>query len=167
MQLTKGAAEKRLADLGMDDMPVIEVCPTPHMVPTDWFARWRDMTKRFTMSLMDATQELAFMGLSQDEFMNLLMGRDVPENLSIRFRVPLIWGGKIEIDNMFMCRTFPHSQNLDRFIMEQAGADTIWLPNPAKKIYLPANSGTGGDGGNATEDRLSQIAAAISARDMG
>ena len=37
----------------------------------------------------------------------------------------------------------------------------IWLPNPAKKIYVPAHTAGGGDGGNATEDRLSQMAAQI------
>lgn len=30
-----------------------------------------------------------------------------------------------------------------------------------QKIYIPAHTGGGGDGGNATEDRLSQIAAQI------
>ena len=51
--------------------------------------------------------------------------------------------------------------------MSQIGAQTIWLPNPAKKIYLPAHTTGGGDGGNATEDRLAQIGAQIAAeRDM-
>jgi len=93
--------------------------------------------------------------------MDLIMGRRMPENLSVRFRVPLVWGGKLEIDNLFMCMTFPHAHNMDRFIIEQSGNDVIWLPNPAKKIYIPVHMANGGDGGNATEDRLSQMAAQI------
>lgn len=161
--MTQSAAEKRLEDLGVPDMPVISIRPTPHMIATDWFAQWRQTTRNFMTSLTDTVQELAFMNLSQDDFMSLIMGRAMPENMSIRFRVPLVWGGRIEIDNMFMCRTFPHAHAMDRFILEQRGNAEIWLPNPTKKVYLPANTASGGDGGNATEDRLSQIAAQISA----
>ena len=114
-------------------------------------------------SLSDSVEELAFMNLSQDEFMNLIMGRAVPKNMSIRMRIPLTWGGEITPDNMFMCSTFPHSQNIDRFIIGQTGYDTIWIPNPAKKIYIPAHTAGGGTGGNATEDRLAQVAAQIAA----
>ena len=118
-------------------------------------------------SLTDSAETLAFMNLTQDEFMNIIMGRDLPQNISIRFRIPLVWGGKLEIDNLFMCWTFPHSYNMDRFIIVQSGAQTIWMPNPTKKIYLPAHTAGGGDGGNATEDRLAQIGAQIAAdRDM-
>jgi hypothetical protein len=35
------------------------------------------------------------------------------------------------------------------------------MPNPSKKVYLPAHMMNGGDGGNATSDRLSQLAAQI------
>lgn len=167
MQLTQSIAEKRLTDLGVKDMPLIEVHPTPQMVAPDWFKKYKELSKRFMQSLTDSVQELAFMNLSQDEFMNLLMGRAVPENLSLRFRVPLSWGGKLELDNLFMCRTFPHSQAMDRFIIEQSDAKTIWLPNPAKKIYLPANTATGGVGGNTTDDRLTQMASMMSSNSMG
>lgn len=167
MQFTQSIAEKRLSELGIKDMPVIAVSPTPQMVSPDWFKKYKELSKNFMQSLSDSVQELAFMNLSQDEFMNLLMGRAVPENLSLRFRVPLSWGGKLEIDNLFMCRTFPHSQNMDRFIIEQNGAKTIWLPNPAKKIYLPVNTSTGGTGGNATDDRLTQMASMMSSNSMG
>jgi hypothetical protein len=97
------------------------------------------------------------MNLPQGEFVDLVMGRRMPENLSVRFRVPLVWGGKLEIDNLFLCTTFPHAHNMDRFIIEQSGNDVIWLPNPAKKVYIPAHMASGGDGGNATDDRFNQI----------
>ena len=161
MQLNQGVAEKRIADLGMDDLPLVQVRPIPHPVSQDWFKKYRDLVHEFALSLTDSVQELAFMNLPQDDFMDLIMGRRMPENLSIRFRTPLVWGGKLELDNMFMCMTFPHSHNMDRFIIEQNGNDVIWMPNPAKKIYLPAHMMNGGDGGNATSDRLSQLAAQI------
>ncbi len=167
MQLTKGAAEKIMADMNMDDLPLVSIRPTPHAVAPDWFARYRNVAREFMQSLTDSVEELAFMNLSQDEFMALLTGRSMPANTSLRFRVPLVWGGELALDNLFMCSTFPHSQNIDRFIINQAGAAEIWLPNPAKKIYVPAHTAGGGAGGNATEDRLAQMAAQIAAADRG
>ena len=163
MQMNESVAEKRIADLGMDDLPLVQIRPVSQPVPYDWFKKYHDLVHEFVQSLTDSIQELAFMNLPQDDFMDLIMGRRMPENLSVRFRTPLVWGGKLELDNLFMCMTFPHSHNMDRFIIEQSGNDAIWMPNPAKKIYLPAHMMNGGDGGNATSDRLSQIAAQIAA----
>jgi len=162
MQLSQDAAEKRIAELRMDDLPLEQIYPKPHPVAPDWFQKYHELVRQFTTTLTDSIQELAFMNLPQQDFIDLVMGRRMPENLSVRFRVPLVWGGKLEIDNLFMCMTFPHSHNMDRFIIEQAGNESVWLPNPAKKIYIPANMGNSGDGGNATEDRFSQLAAQIS-----
>lgn len=161
MQWNTGTVEKRLTELGMDDLPVIQVRPTPHAVDADWFKKYHDLAHTFAMSLTDSVQELAFMNLPSDDFMDLILGHRMPENLSLRLRVPLIWGGKLEIDNMFLCMTFPNAHNMDRLIIEQSGNDVIWMPNPAKKVYLPAHMMNGGDGGNATTDRLSQLAAQI------
>ena len=167
MELNAGTAEKLISDLGMSDLPLIQVHPTPTIVAPDWFSQYKKLCHEFMASLTDSAETLAFMNLTQDEFMNIIMGRDLPQNISIRFRIPLVWGGKLEIDNLFMCWTFPHSYNMDRFIIAQSGAQTIWMPNPTKKIYLPAHTAGGGDGGNATEDRLAQIGAQIAAdRDM-
>ncbi len=161
MQLNKSAAEKLIADLGMDDMPIVQVRPCITPVDSDWFAKYKLLVREFLGTLSDCVEELAFMNLSQDEFMGLLTGRTVPPNLSIRFRVPLVWGGDMTTANLFMCRTFPHSHNMDKFIIAQSGNDAVWLPNPKKKIYLPVHTATGGAGGNATEDRLAQMAAQI------
>lgn len=163
MQLNQSMAEKIISDLGMDDMPIIEITPNPTKLASDWFKQYKELCHRFTTSLTDSVQELAFMNLSQDEFMSLLMGHGIPSNMSFRFRIPLTWGGKMEIDNMFMCWTFPHSIKMDKFITLQSDAKTIWVPNPAKKIYVPAHTTGGGDGGNATEDRLAQMAAQLAA----
>jgi hypothetical protein len=160
-QMRKAAAEKRLADLFMDDLPVMEFTVAQSAVAPDWFAKYKTLRREFMRSLRDSVEDLAFVNLSQDEFMDLIMGRRMPDNLSVRLRVPLIWGGRLDLDNMFLCKTFPHSHNMDRFIIEQAGNQTIWLPNPAKKIYLPAHAASGGPGGNATEDRLAQMAAQL------
>jgi hypothetical protein len=163
MQWNQGTAEKRITDLGMDDLPLVQMRPSPQPVAPDWFKKYHDTAHSFIMSLTDSIQELAFMNLPQDDFMDLIMGRRIPENLSLRLRKPLVWGGKLEIDNMFLCMTFPHAHNMDRFIIEQSGNDVIWMPNPTKKIYLPAHMMNGGDGGNATSDRLSQLASQIMA----
>lgn len=168
MQLTRESAEQRLHDFNMGDMPVMELRPSPTVVTSDWFTKYKKLCHEFTQSLTDSVDELALMNLTTDEFMGLIMGNSVPQNLSIRFRVPLTWGGKLELDNLFMCNTFPNSQRLDEFIIAQSDAQTVWLPNPSRKIYVPGHNIAGADGGNATSDRLSQIAAQIvAARSMG
>ena len=158
MQLTHESALERLASFGMDDMPVIECTPQRCIIDNDWFKKYSMLRKQFLESLTDSFEEIAFMNLSQNEFMNLVTGKSMPENTSLRFRIPLVWGGKLSIDNMFMCLTFPHSQNLDRFIIEQSDARTIFLPNPAKKIYVTTHLAGGGTGGNTASDRLSLAA---------
>lgn len=163
MQFNQATAEKRISDLGMSDLPLMEIRPVPARIDPDWFAKYKETAHRFMTSLTDSVESLAFMNLGQDEFMALIMGRAMPTNVSLRLRVPLMWGGKIEESNMFLCRTFPLAHNMDRFIIEQSGATSVWLPNPAKKVYVPAHTASGGDGGNATEDRLAQMAAQIAA----
>ncbi len=162
MQLTKEAAEQKLSELKMDDLPLINITPQKASLSSDWFIKYKKACHEFALSLTDSIEELAFMNLSQDDFMNLIMGKKIPTNLSIRFRIPLLYGGEISPDNMFMCWTFPNSYRLDKFIADQAGSQTIWLPNPTKKIYISAHTASGGDGGNATSDRLSQLAAQLS-----
>lgn len=158
MQLNESSAQQKLIALGMDDMPLMEYTPTACKLDSDWFTKYSTLRREFLASLSDSMEEIVFMNLPQDEFVNLIMGKELPDNLSIRFRVPLLWGGKLEIENMFLCWTFPHSYNLDRFIIEQSDAKTIFLPNPEKKVYLTTHTGGGGDGGNASSDRLSQAA---------
>ena len=166
MQYNQNSAMERLAQLGMDDMPVMEFTPKRCVLTPDWFKKYVMLRREFLASLTDSFQEIAFMNLSRDEFMNLISGKQMPENTSIRFRIPLLWGGDFSIDNMFMCLTFPHSQNLDRFIIEQSDAKTVFLPNPEKKIYVTTHLAGGGAGGNAASDRLT-IAAMNYASDRG
>lgn len=161
MHISKETAEKKLAGMNMKDMPLMNITPSLCTVSPDWFKTYKKLCREFMSSLTDSVQELVFMNIKQDDFMELIMGRKLPENLSIRFRIPLVWGGKLELENLFMCRTFPQSHNLDLFIIDQQGNDNIWLPNPAKKVYVPTHTASGGDGGNATEDRLSQLAAQL------
>ncbi|MBQ0013417.1 MAG: hypothetical protein KBS86_02520 [Proteobacteria bacterium] len=159
MEMNETGAMQRLSELGMEDMPVMAYTPHTTRIPSDWFIKYKGLIHEFVSTLTDSAQEIAFMNLSPNEFMGLLSGQSIPQNISIRFRIPLTWGGELNIDNLFMCRTFPYSHNLDRFIIEQSGNSKIWLPNPAKKIYVPTNlTGGGTDGGNATDDRMGQIA---------
>lgn len=162
MQWTQATAEKRLSELKMPDMQITAFSPHVTRVDPNWYPKYKKLSREFIKSLSDCVEELAIMNLGREEFMNLLMGREIPINLSLRFRIPLIWGGQLDIENMYMCFTFPYSQNLDRFIIEQCDNETIWLPTPAKKIYLPIHSTISGNGGNAVADRLSQIAAGMS-----
>ena len=158
MQYNQHTALERLAKLGMDDMPVMEYVPTRCNMDSDWFRKYVSLRREFISSLTDSFEEITFMNLTQDEFIQLITGKSLPENTSIRFKIPLLWGGELSIDNMFLCWTFPHSHNMDRFIIEQSDAATIFLPNPAKKIYLTSHTGGGGPGGNSASDRLSQTA---------
>ncbi|MBP9999240.1 MAG: hypothetical protein KBT14_00915 [Proteobacteria bacterium] len=161
MKISETAAIARISELGMDDMPIIEYTPHTTQLPPDWFQKYHKLAHDFMMTLTDCATELAFMNLSQNEFMGLLTGRALPRNTSIRWRIPITLGGELSIENMFLCQTFPHSHRLDRFIMEQSGNETLWLPNPAHAIYITTHTAGGGAGGNATSDRLAQMAAQI------
>ena len=151
--------EKKISELGMKDLPLVEYTPHRTNVCTDWFAKYKQLCHEFMSELSDCIEELALMNLPQDDFMNLIMGKKIPENFSIRLRVPLILGGDLSVENMFMCLTFPHSYNLDRFILLQNGQDILWLPDPKQKVYIPVSTLGGGPGGNGTEDRLTETAA--------
>lgn len=156
MQFNEQSALEKLASMGMDDLPVMKYTPVRCALAPDWFKKYSLLRRQFLSSLDDSFEEIAFMNLPQEEFMNLVMGNALPENLSVRFRIPLLWGGDLDISNMFLCWTFPHSYNMDRFIIKQSDANVVFLPNPEKKIYLTSHTGGGGDGGNAASDRLSQ-----------
>jgi len=165
--MTKFDAERRLGEFLMDDMPVIEIPAKPAAVPADWFQKMRKLRREFMESLMDSIQELSFLNLSQDAFMGLMRGTALPENLAVRWRKPLEYGGDLNIENMFLCPRFPYGHNMDRFLAEQSNNQTLWIPNPAKKIYVPTNLLGGGDGGNATTDRMTNAMAAQIAADRG
>ena len=165
MYINASIAEKKIAELGLKDLPLVEHKPIRAKIPNDWFVRYKKLCHEFMATLSDCIEEIALMNLSQEEFIDLITGKKISENLSIRFRIPLVWGGELDIENMFLCKTFPHSYNMDRFIISQSGNDIIWLPDPAKKIYLPVSTISGGDGGNATEDRLTETIAAQIAAD--
>ncbi|MCL2369574.1 MAG: hypothetical protein FWC83_02765 [Alphaproteobacteria bacterium] len=165
--MTKIDAERRLATLLIDDLSLTEVAAIPSNVPADWFIRLRKLRREFMQSLDDSIQELSFLDLSKDDFMDLLRGKRLPENLSIKFRIPLEFGGELTMDNLFMCPTFFAGLNIDRFILEQNGKQNIWLPAPAKKVYVPVHLISGGEGGNASSDRMTQstIQAAMGGRE--
>ena len=88
MQWSQATAEKRLNDLKISDLPIVSVRPQITGVDRDWFQKYRTVCREFMRSLSDCVQELAIMNLTRDEFMNLLMGREMPANLSIRMRIP-------------------------------------------------------------------------------
>jgi hypothetical protein len=163
--MTKFDAERRLADLLLEDMPVMEIAARPVAVAQDWFVRLRKLRRQLMESLDDSIQELSFLDLPREDFMDLLRGRRLPENLSVRWRVPLEYGGELSVENMFLCPTFFACHNMDRFILEQAGKPTLWLPNPAKKIYIPTGAILGGPGGNSATDRMTNAFAAAAGRE--
>ncbi len=156
--ISKHLATKKLDEYLLTGLPIREFNVKPCSVEKDWFAKYIRVRQEFIESLADNMEDLIFFNFPQDVFMDLLMGSKIPENISIRLRVPLVWGGKLEIDNMFLCRTFNDSHNMDKFIISQSAFQTVWLPDPAKKVYMSTNIGGAGDGGNSAEDRMTQIA---------
>ena len=88
MQLNEHRALERLATLGLDDIPVMEYAPKRCLLEPDWFKKYSVLRREFLSSLTDSFEEIAFMNLSPDEFMGLLSGQSIPQNISIRFRIP-------------------------------------------------------------------------------
>ncbi|MDR1027627.1 MAG: hypothetical protein LBL46_04390 [Rickettsiales bacterium] len=151
-----GDASRALAGFSMESMP-LEVCAAvPKAYPADWFPKFREARRAFVAGLADAIPELALLNLSQEDFMDLMSGRRIPENLSIKWRRPILYGGEIAPENMFMLRTFPFGSMLDIFMTGQFGQGEIYYPNPAKKVWMPLDVLSGNVGGNATSDRLAQ-----------
>ena len=81
MQLNEQRALERLATMGLDDMPVIEYTPKSCALDPDWFKKYSALRHEFLTSLDDSLEEIAFMNLPQDEFIGLIMGQFLPENL--------------------------------------------------------------------------------------
>lgn len=163
---SKQDAERRLAQFLMDDMPLGECKALPAHLPGDWFMRFRRARAEFLGSLEDSIQELALLNLQRDDFMDLLTAKRLPENLCLRFRRPILYGGEISAGNMFLMMNFPYGINMDAFMAAQSGQDDIWYPDPEKKIYVSLHVISSAAGGNATSDRLAQgFAAQVMRRD--
>ena len=86
MQLNASTAEKKISDLGMKDMPLVEYTPKRTSVTSDWFTQYKQLCHQFMSGLSDCIEELALINMSQEDFMDLIMGHRIPENLSIRFQ---------------------------------------------------------------------------------
>lgn len=87
MQFNKDTALDKLSELGMEDMPVMEYQPTKCILNKDWFTQYTTLRKTFLSSLIDSIEDIVFMNLPQEEYINLVTGQSIPENLSIRFRI--------------------------------------------------------------------------------
>jgi hypothetical protein len=144
----------------MEDLPLETCRAVPAPLASDWFFKFRSERKKFMESLGDSIQELALLNLSENDFMGLMSGRALPENLTVKFRRPILYGGDISPGNMFLMPLFPTGFDLDIFMAEQSGQGEIWYPDPAKKVYVSIRMLTGGEGGNTTSDRLAQSFAA-------
>ena len=77
MQLNEHSAMERLAALGMDDMPVIAYSPQKCLLDKDWFKKYSQLRREFLGSLTDSFEEIAFMNLPQEEFINLVQTKSL------------------------------------------------------------------------------------------
>jgi hypothetical protein len=153
-------AERILASMGLSDLPVADVDARPRPLPRDWFAAYRAARRALlTNIIQDYRDELMMMDLPMDDIMAMLKGERIPANVSVKFRVPPIFGGAISPDNMFVCRAASEGRAIDVFIAAQAGAEKFFYPNPKKPIYLTSMSSMNSPGGNATSDRMSDVLA--------
>ena len=67
MKLSETAAEKIISDMGMGDLPLVEMQPIPSPVAPDWFVRYKELCQKFLLSLTDSVDTLAFMNFSESE----------------------------------------------------------------------------------------------------
>lgn len=157
---SKSDAEKRLIALGLSDLPVTEVPAAPRPLPRDWFVQFRAARKKLLSVLLRQSQEeISMMNLDISEIMAMFRGEKIPLNISVKFKIPPVYGGPISPDNMFVCRTLPEGRAIDIFLAEQAGLPVLFYPNPAKRVYVTSMSSMNSPGGNATSDRVSEVLA--------
>jgi hypothetical protein len=154
-------AEKRLKALGLDDMPLVSVAAIPRPLPAGWFAEFRGARRDLlTQNVKEFKEELFMMDIPIEDIMAMFRGEKIPPNVSVKFKVPPIYGGPISTDNLFICRTASEGRLLDIFIAEQAGASELFCPNPTKSVYVASMASMNSPGGNATSDRLADVQAA-------
>ncbi|MDR2685881.1 MAG: hypothetical protein LBB23_03875 [Rickettsiales bacterium] len=153
-------ASRRLAALGISDLALGEVAAQPQPLPRDWFAAFRAARRELLTNRIKKNQEELFMiGLNPAEITDIYKGIRIPVGVSVKFRIPPIYGGEISPENMFVCRSVPEGRAIDIFIAEQAGAGVFFYPNPAKNVYMTSMGSLNSPGGNATSDRLSDVQA--------
>ena len=121
MKISETAAIARISELGMDDMPVMEYTPKAAKLPPNWFQTYHELAHKFMETLTDCATELAFMNLSQNEFMNLVTGRALPRNTSIRWRIPITIGGEFADSYLQGIRFLSFVLVLSDF------AESVWL----------------------------------------
>lgn len=112
----------------------------------NWYKAYTKIKTEFLFSLSDSIELLYYMNLSQEEIFETIMGKKIPNGISIKFKIPLFLGGELNVNNLYLCRTFPFSFNIDLFIMEQMENKEIFIPCINKKIYDPLSSSNIGGG---------------------
>ncbi|MCL2629174.1 MAG: hypothetical protein FWD33_00540 [Alphaproteobacteria bacterium] len=153
-------AERRQGDLGLDDLPLVEVAAAVRPLPKGWFEEFRRERRRLLTELVRKDkEELMMMGLPIDDIVAMLGGKKIPAGVSVKFRVPPIYGGDISAENMFICRAASEGRAIDIFIAGQAGAENFFAPNPSKSVYVTSMKSMNSPGGNSTSDRMSDVLA--------
>ncbi|MDR0319156.1 MAG: hypothetical protein LBH81_00230 [Rickettsiales bacterium] len=160
MMKTALDAERKLTEMGLGDLPVAEVRAIPRPLPAGWFAAYRDARRELlTRTVQNNKDELFMMDIPVEFIMAMLRGERIPLNVSVKFKIPPIYGGSISAGNMFVCRAASEGRLIDSFIASQAGADLFFCPNPAKSVYITSMASMNSPGGNATSDRMSEVQA--------
>ena len=165
-----------IAKLGLPEMPILRV-EKKTKTQIDKFKFRSDfmvMAKKFMQfAAYNNMEQIAMADISMDSVVYMREGV-IPENFSVYMKIPMEYGGKLEFSNMFLIRTKPFKDILDKFIDEQiitfnkgekivdinAGfkmPNEIFVPYPKGIVFVPALKGFAGAGGNATTDKMSEI----------
>ncbi len=160
-----------IAKLGLPEMPIKKVYynKTTQLE----IKNFRDDLLKISKKLIqfvsyNCISELVAANFSIDNLAELHKGI-APENVDIFLKTPLEYGGTLEFANMFLVKTRPFKDILNRFIDEQillVNKDNtndfiypteLYVPNPEGIIFKPALSGFAGGGGNTSADKMSEI----------
>ncbi len=122
----------------------------------------QDFLKLRADFLQDLTQnylnDLRAAGLSEESIFYMKKGI-LPANWTVHLKYPLLYGGKLEMENLVLIPEHPFHKLIHTFLNRQLFSDagkahpkTLYVPVPLGKVYISGGDWTG-SGGKATSDR--------------
>lgn len=125
----------------------------------EFHEKYEQLKQAFLKELMaNYINDLRSADLSEESIFCLGKGI-VPANWTVHLKYPLLYGGKLDLDNLVLMPIHPFHELIHHFLNQQmiseAGVGhpkTLYIPTPIGKVYISGGDFSG-SGGKATSDR--------------
>lgn len=166
----------QIAKIGLPEMPIERVLLADASARWAWGEPRAVAQKLLRFAYYEKIPDLAQAGFPIEVVASLGRG-EFPENLSVAFKTPAAYGGRLDLANMFLIARYPFREMLDKFYDMQVleynhelygdapGAlalpPEMFVAAPKGIVFLPALRGFTSAGGNATTDRMTEIGSTL------